>query len=85
MKRFTMFAAAAALSLTGASGVHAQDPEMLGGHPNLNGVWQVKRMAVQRWCGRPTAPSMPRRSQGCSVCESRDTRKTLVVLCAVSR
>ena len=45
MKRFTMFAAAAALMLTGASGVQAQDPATLGGHPNLNGVWQALNTA----------------------------------------
>lgn len=41
MKKFTLLAAAAALAFAGAGGAQAQEPAMLGGHPNLNGVWQT--------------------------------------------
>jgi hypothetical protein len=45
MMRFTMRAAVAALMLTGASAAVAQVPAALGGHPNLNGVWQALNTA----------------------------------------
>ena len=41
MKKLTLLAAAAALAVAGAGTAQAQDPAMLGGHPNLNGVWQA--------------------------------------------
>lgn len=41
MKLFTKLAAAAALTIAGASAGMAQDPATIDGHPNLNGIWQT--------------------------------------------
>ena len=42
MQRFLKFAAVtAAVLFVGASAAEAKEPARIGGHPNLNGVWQV--------------------------------------------
>ena len=40
MGKFGKMAAAAALLLAGSSAMAQQAPATIGGHPNLNGIWQ---------------------------------------------
>jgi len=63
MGNFGKLAAAAALFLAGSSAVAQQAPASIGGHPNLNGVWQAVSGAHWNLEPHSAGPAVPQAAE----------------------